>query len=198
MKSRFTLIVMGLAIIALLFGCTPKDRMTRDEVIQQHASRIMAPMKPLCSYTNFKLVGMELTDEITQDEKKMKAAKNLEEKLNQRLSPLLDAWCGKKTMANSNGTLIVKPKLQSLYIVSSGARFWVGGMAGDSNIDMDLILVEEETGNKIGAARIQRTASGMKGGWSVGATDKALPDLIVDIAYQYLAHNYPDPKQPKS
>ena len=189
---------MGLVIIALLFGCSPKERMTRDEVIQQHASRIMAPMKPLCSYANFKLVGMELTDEITQDEKKMKAAKSLEEKLNQRLSPLLDAWCGKKTMADSKGTLIIKPQLQSLYIVSSGARFWVGGMAGDSNIDMDLILVEEETGNKVGAARIQRAASGMKGGWSVGATDKALPDLIVDIAYQYMANNYPDPKQPKS
>ena len=198
MRSRLTLIVIGLGIIALLFGCAPKDRMTRDEVIQQHASRIMAPMKPLCSYTNFKLVGMELTDEITQDEKKMKAAKSLEEKLNRRLTPLLETWIGKKTMADSDGTLIIKPKLQSLYIVSSGARFWVGGMAGDSNIDMDLILVEEETGNKIGAARIQRSASGMKGGWSVGATDKALPDLIVDIAYQYMANNYPDPKQPKS
>ena len=198
MKSRFTWFLIGLSIIALLFGCTPKDRMTREEVIQQHAARMMAPMKPLCSYTNFKLVGMELTDEITQDKKKMAAAKSLEKKLNQRLSPLLDAWCGKKTMADSNGTLIVKPKLQSLYIVSSGARFWVGGMAGDSNIDMDLILVEEETGNKVGAARIQRSASGMKGGWSVGATDKALPDLIVDIAYQYMSHNYPSQKQPQS
>lgn len=198
MKSRITCVIIALAIIALLFGCTPKNRMSREEVIQQHASRIMAPMKPLCSYTNFKLVGMEMTDEITKDEKKVKAAKDLETKLNARLSPLLTGWCGKKATPESNGTLVVKPMLQTLYIVSSGARFWVGGMAGDSKIDMDLILVEEETGNKIGAARIDRTASGMKGGWSVGATDKALPDMIVDIAYQYLANNYPDPKKPQS
>jgi hypothetical protein len=61
---------------------------------------------------------------------------------------------------------------------------------------MDLILVEEKTGNKIGSARIDKSASGMKGGWSVGATDKALPDLIVDIAYQYLSQNYS--KSPQS
>ena len=190
MKSKFIWFVVGLAVVALLIGCTPKNRMTREEVIQQHASRIMAPMKPLCSYTNFKLAGMELTDEITSDAKKMKAAEDLEAKLNARLSPMLDGWCGQKVLPNSAGTLVIKPKLQSLYIVSAGARFWVGGMAGDSKIDMDLIMVEEATGNKVGMARIDRTASGMKGGWSVGATDKALPDMIVDIAYSYLAQNY--------
>ena len=190
MKSKLTWIVVALAVVALLFGCTPKNRMTREEVIQQHASRIMPPTKPLCSYTNFKLSKMEMTDEITRDEKKLKAAQDLEAKLKSRLSPLLEGWHGQKATPASKGTLVIKPKLQSLYIVSSGARFWVGGMAGDSKIDMDLLMVEQETGNKIGAARIDRTASGMKGGWSVGATDKALPDLIVDITYQYLAQNY--------
>jgi hypothetical protein len=190
MKSKLTWIVVGLAVIALLFGCTPKNRVTREDIIQQHASRIMAPMKPLCSYTNFKLADMEMTDEITQDVKKLKAAQDLEAKLKSRLSPMLDMWCGKQATPTSSGTLVIKPKLQSLYIVSAGARFWVGGMAGDSKIDMDLILVEEKTGNKVGAARIEETASGMKGGWTVGATDKALPDLIVDITYQYLSQNY--------
>ena len=190
MKSKFTWMVVALAAVALLFGCTPKNRMTREEVIQQHASRIMPPMKPLSSYANFKLSKMEMTEDITSDEKKLKAAQDLEAKLKSRLSPLLDSWRGQKATPASKGTLVIKPKLQSLYIVSSGARFWVGGMAGDSKIDMDLIMVEEQTGNKIGAARIDRTASGMKGGWSVGATDKALPDLIVDITYQYLAQNY--------
>ena len=190
MKSKLTWIVVGLAVVALLFGCTPKNRMTREEVVQQHASRIMPPMKSLCSYTNFKLAEMEMTDEITNDAKKLKAAQDLETKLKSRLSPMLEGWQGHKATPASKGTLVIKPKLQSLYIVSAGARFWVGGMAGDSKIDMDLILVEKETGNKIGSARIDKTASGMKGGWTVGATDKALPDLIVDIAYQYLAQNY--------
>lgn len=190
MKSKLTWMIVGLAIIALLFGCTPKNRMTREEAIQQHASRIMPPMKPLSSYTDFKLAKMEMTEDITSDEKKLKAAQDLEAKLKSRLSPLLDGWRGQKATPASKGTLVIKPKLQALYIVSAGARFWAGGMAGDSKIDMDLIMVEKETGNKIGAARIDRTASGMKGGWTVGATDKALPDLIVDITYQYLAQNY--------
>lgn len=196
MRSKFVWMVAVLAVVALLFGCTPKSRMSREEMIQQHASRIMPPMKPLCNYTQFKIAGIELNDEITQDEKKMKAAKSLEEKLNNRLTPLLDSWRGKKATPQSKGTLVIKPKLHTLYIVSAGARFWVGGMAGDSKIDMDLILVEEKTGNKIGSARIDKSASGMKGGWSVGATDKALPDLIVDIAYQYLSQNYS--KSPQS
>ncbi len=190
MKSKLMWIVVGLAVVALLFGCTPKNRMTREEVVQQHASRIMPPIKPLSSYTNFKLAKMEMTEEITNDEKKLKAAQDLEAKLKSRLSPLLEGWRGQKATPASKGTLVIRPRLQSLYIVSSGARFWVGGMAGDSKIDMDLIMVEEKTGNKVGAARIDRTASGMKGGWSVGATDKALPNLIVDITYQYLAQNY--------
>jgi hypothetical protein len=98
--------------------------------------------------------------------------------------------CGQKVTPESQGTLVIQPKLQSLVIISAGARFWGGAMAGDSKIDMDLFLIEEETGKKIGVARIDRTASGLKGGWSVGATDQALPDMIVDITYQYLTHNY--------
>jgi hypothetical protein len=190
MRSKLTWIVVALVFVALLFGCAPKNRMTREEVVQQHASRIMPPSKPLCSFTNFKLAQMEMTDEISNDEKKLNAANDLEAKLKSRLAPMLQSWSGQQATPDAKGTLVITPKLQALYIVSSGARFWAGGMAGDSKIDMDLIMVEEETGSKIGAARIDKTASGMKGGWTIGATDKALPDLIVDITHQYLTQNY--------
>ena len=151
-------------------------------------------MKPLNQYAHFKLADMQMSAEASSDEKKVNAAQDLDKKLRARLLPLLDSWNGQKATPGSQGTLIIKPVLQSLKIVSAGARFWVGGMAGDSNIDMDLILTEEGSNKSVGSARIQRSASGIKGGWSVGATDRALPDYIVDLAYQYLTQNYMAPK----
>ena len=61
---------------------------------------------------------------------------------------------------------------------------------GDSNIDMDLLITDQSTGQQIAKPRITRTADAMTGGWSVGKSDQNLLDYIASIAYYYMIDNY--------
>lgn len=182
-----------LAIVILFFtGCAPSYKQNRAEIIKQEVSRLTLPSQPLSSYNSFKLEAMVFSEEVTGDNKKVAVANQLEEKLRAKLLPLFEEWGVNKAVAESTGTLLIKPRLHSLKVVSSGARFWIGAMAGDSSIDMNLILVDSKTGNKIASPRIDHSASAMSGGWSVGATDKNLLNYIVEIVYEYLVENYAD------
>ena len=64
--------------------------------------------------------------------------------------------------------------------MGGGTRFWAGGLAGDSRIDMTLALVDEATGEVVARPRIDITSGGTAGGLSIGATDKNLLLYIVD------------------
>ncbi len=188
-----TILAIVLAIVILFFtGCAPSYKQNRAEIIKQEVSRLTRPSQPLSSYNSFKLEAMVFSEEVTGDNKKVAVANQLEEKLRAKLLPLFEEWGVNKAVAESTGTLLIKPRLHSLKVVSSGARFWIGAMAGDSSIDMNLILVDSKTGNKIASARVHRSASAMSGGWSVGATDKNLLNYIVEIVYEYLVENYAD------
>lgn len=184
---RFASLTLGLlACLVLITGC--RQGQQRTDIAMQEASRLQAPMEALGKYSKVKLKAIELKGEVATDGKKVKAAKDLEDRLQTKLGPLLDNWNNGNT--GDGSTLIIQPVLQSLYIVSAGSRFWVGGMAGNSSIDMDLLLTDEATGKRIAAPRIQRDASAMGGAYSVGGTDRNLPNYIVDIAYNYLQMHY--------
>ena len=75
-------------------------------------------------------------------------------------------------------------------VVSGGNRFWAGAFAGDSFIDMNLILVDEETGEVISNVRVERNADSMTGAWSIGKSDQNLDEYIVSIVHEYLEENY--------
>ncbi|MFH0784869.1 MAG: hypothetical protein V2B20_23340 [Pseudomonadota bacterium] len=185
--GRFASLTLGVLVcLVFISGC--RQGQQRTDIAMQEASRLQAPMETLSKYSKVKLNAMELKGEVAGDSKKVKAAKDLEDRLQTKLGPLLDSWNNGNT--GDGSTLIIQPVLQNLYIVSAGSRFWVGGMAGNSSIDMDLLLTDEATGKRIAAPRIQRDASAMGGAYSVGGTDRNLPNYIVDIAYNYLQMHY--------
>lgn len=77
-----------------------------------------------------------------------------------------------------------------LRIVSGGARFWAGALAGGSYIDIDLRLIDGSTNNVIAKPRITKNAGAMTGGWSIGQSDKNLHDYIAHIVHEYFSTNY--------
>ncbi len=179
-------ILFCLLLLLSVGGCATSNGKHHAEIVDREVSRLTLPTKPLSSYSNFQINDMVLDNETLQKEDKTKVAKDLENKLQARLSPLLKEWTNDK----QTGTLVIIPQLHKLHVVSAGARFWIGAMAGESRIDMDLKIVDAQSGKEIASPRIMTTASAMGGGWSVGATDKNLLNYIADIAYQYLKNNY--------
>jgi hypothetical protein len=108
--------------------------------------------------------------------------------LEAKITPLLGEW--RAASGDGSGTLVIQPDAVKLKIVSSGARFWGGALAGESNVDINLRLINKASGKVIANPRIARSAGSMSGAWSIGATDQNLLRYVVDISYQYLAENY--------
>lgn len=195
-KGLLCLIVLGLV------GCSSNstssdgtqaepEKKSESRVVtaaKTQSARLAAPSKPLASFSQFELKPFVLGAEVEQDKKKVKVAKQLEDKMSQKLQPLLDEWAA-KAGSGASGTLTIQPVVHGLKVVSGGSRFWAGGWAGNSFVDMNLKMVDR-AGTNIAEPRIERTADANAGSWTVGATDRNLLNYIVEISYQYLVRNY--------
>jgi len=183
MKKYF---VWALGIL-FVFGCAPNgDRY--QSIVNKEVSRLAAPSKKLSTFSSYQLNAMVL-DEVTQSKSdKKQVATTLEQKIEAKISQLFAEW--NSNPSPSGNKLIVTPELYELQVVSAGARFWVGGLAGESRIDMVLNLVDAETQEVVGRPRITLSASANAGGWTVGGSDKNLLNYVADISYKYLKDNY--------
>ena len=178
----------ALVLCIILSGCAANPH-TLESVGKTEAARLAPPEKRFSSYANYALRPMVLSPAVQSEPGKVKAARDLENTLRAKLQPLLDQWKASEFSGRS-GTLVIEPQLASLKIVSGGARFWAGPMAGDSSIDMDLVITAQGTDQQVAKPRIIRSAAAMTGGWSIGKSDQNLLDYIASIAYQYMTVNY--------
>jgi hypothetical protein len=176
-------------LVLFVMGCAA-DPVKLNQVAQEESQRMAKPTRPLSSFGRFEINAMILDESVAAEKDKIAIARQLEEKLQARLQPLFEEWqAAGKTGAHS-GTLVIQPRVHQLRVVSGGARFWVGALAGESFIDMNMDLVDAASNTSIGNPRIYKSASAMGGGWSVGATDRNLLDYMVEITYQYLVDSY--------
>lgn len=187
MKQTFFLLGIALVCISFMGGCQ-SAKVNMNEIVNMEASRLGPPKIALNRYANFELQEMEYSGGILADERKVKVADQLKQKFEEKINGLFSTWNADN--AAGEGTLLVKPVLQNLYVVSSGSRFWIGALAGDSTIDMDMSLIDKTTGEEIANPRIMKNANAYSGGWTVGGTDQNLLNYIVEISYEYLVRNY--------
>lgn len=181
----FKLSLTLLTSLVLISGCASSPE-RRNQIINEAANTIQPTQGKLSTYSKFKLLPMKLTKDISSNSKKLAYSKTIETKLQNKLKPLLQKWSSTK----SRRKLSIQPELISLRVVSGGARFWIGAMAGESKIQLRLIIKDVQKNKVIGTPVISKNTGGMSGAWSGGATDRSLVDYIVSIAEQYLINNY--------
>lgn len=183
--TRFILILL----VALLSACA-SDPAKRQQVAVQESARMRALETPLSTYGTFELLPIAMGSAVASKPEKVEVANQLGQKLEARLRPLLQGWQSSAPAERRSRTLVIKPTVASLRVVSAGARFWAGAFLGDSSIDLDLVLMDKESGRLIANQRVNKNANAMAGAWSIGSSDKNLLDYVVDIAYQYLVDNH--------
>ena len=179
--------LLAVLLIVMLAGCAA-DPAKVEQVADQEAERLQAPSRPLSSFGSFELAAMTMSEEIRAEEGKVEEAREFEAHLIAKIQPLLQQWNAAES--DGQGTLLIRPELARLRVVSGGARFWAGAFAGDSFIDMNLVMVDEETGEVISNVRVERNADSMTGAWSIGKSDQNLDEYIVSIVHEYLEENY--------
>jgi hypothetical protein len=179
-------IILVLGVLVAGCAATPEKL---ESVGKAESARLAPPVKRLSSFANYELKSMVLSAAVQSDSAKVQAAERLESTLKAKLQPLLDQW-NTQTSGDRSGTLVVQPRLESLRVVSGGARFWAGAFAGDSTIDIDLAMTDDTTGQQVAKPRITLKADAMTGGWSIGKSDENLLDYIASVAYEYMMANY--------
>jgi hypothetical protein len=177
-----------LAFCLVITGCATSPE-TLSSVAKTEAARLAAPTQRLSTFAGYELKPMVLGEAVTMDRAKVEEAAVLERALKARIQPLIDQWTATGGTDRA-GTLVIEPHLASLRVVSGGARFWAGAFAGDSSIDMDLLLTDQASGQVVSKPRITRSADAMTGAWSIGQSDDNLLDYITAITYQYLVDSY--------
>ncbi len=85
----------------------------------------------------------------------------------------------------TNSSLIVQGELTALRIVGGAARFWIGGLAGKSNMTVHVKLVDVATGSVVAEKDIKENTNPTLGAYSVGATDRALPAIVGSLIAEY-------------
>jgi hypothetical protein len=165
----------------LLAGCGGNNAAKRMQVADRFSSNMPPPSRSLDEFAHFEILEVTMESGVEQDERKVRVAEQLEDKLRVRLGPMLEGW------SRADGpTLQIQPHVVELRVVSGGSRFWLGAMAGDSHLDMDLVLVDAESKQPIARAAIRQDVGGTSGAWSVGASDRNLLNYISDIVYAFL------------
>jgi curli biogenesis system outer membrane secretion channel CsgG len=175
-------------LAGLLTACAT-DPAKVEAVASDEAARLKPPTRLLSTYDTFRLEQMTFGEAIQVEEKKMVEAREFETAFKAKIEPLLATWNAADS-ASAEGTLSIQPHLAALRIISGGARFWAGAFAGDSFIDLDLRLVDADTGVVVADVRINRDADAMTGAWSIGKSDQNLDEYIVAIAEEYLTDSY--------
>jgi hypothetical protein len=182
--------IITLGFICLFLVSCASDPIKRKQVAIEESGAMQSTAEPLSSFDNFKLADMTLAPSVQTEPEKVVVAKRLEVKLKTRLDPLIRNWNARSGSVQDGRTVEIQPRVASLRIISGTTRFFAGAFAGQSEISMDLILIDKKTGEEIGRTRVQRAAGAFAGAWSIGMTDRSLLDYIVDISYQYLVDNY--------
>lgn len=181
---------IALFLISIFLVSCASDPEKRKLVAIEASSGMKSTATPLSSFDNFKLVDMTLAPSVETQPEKVVVAKRLSVQLKTKLDPLISRWNAKSGFVPGGRTVEIHPRVVSLRVISGTTRFFAGAFAGQSEISMDLILVDKETGKEIGRTRVQRSAGAFAGAWSIGMTDRSLLNYIVDISYQYLVDNY--------
>ncbi|HEX9049661.1 MAG TPA: DUF4410 domain-containing protein [Anaeromyxobacter sp.] len=179
-----------LAVMALAAGCASNPG-KRQKIIDDEVARLRAPEIPLTSFGAFEIRPIAMSPDVQEKPEKVAVASDLGQRLEAQLRPTLDGWAAAAPAPAKGRTLVIQPTVVNLRIVGGASRFWLGAMAGDSSIDVDLQLVDKASGRAIAKERIAKSSGGMSGAWSMGATDKNLTQYVIDIANAYLVKYHP-------
>ncbi len=86
-----------------------------------------------------------------------------------------------------NDALLVKGSVVNMRIVSGAARFWVGAMAGSSDMSVKLAFTDAATGTVVREKLLSSSNNPWGAAWTFGGSDRSLPADMGRIIGEYIA-----------
>lgn len=94
-------------------------------------------------------------------------------------------------MLHAPQTLLVKPKVESLRIVSGAARFWGGAFAGASDMVVRLKMTDAASGIIVHEKVLSTANNPFAAAWVFGNSDRSLPSDMGKIISEHIASIMP-------
>lgn len=150
------------------------------------------PANALAGYDKYELAPLAMGPPYAGDKGKEKAREKIQGYMTAETAPIIEQWNGDATDSMRGQTLVIEPRIEKLKVVSGGARFWGGALAGDSYVVLKFKLVEQPSGKQLAEPEFYQRAAAISGAWTFGGQDKDMLHRIVALANQYLESNYKD------
>ncbi|MEX2150082.1 MAG: hypothetical protein WD793_07695 [Steroidobacteraceae bacterium] len=150
------------------------------------------PVNALTGYDGYELAPVAMGAPYAGDKGKEKARAKIQEHMTAETGPIIEQWNKDAAGSTRGQVLVIEPRIEKLKVVSGGARFWAGAMAGDSYVVMKFRIVEKPSGKLLAEPEFYQRAAAMSGAWTFGGQDKDMLHRIVGLANHYLGANYPE------
>lgn len=172
-----------------------KDLLTAMALLAVTAGAVAEPQNPppanaLAGYDKYELAPLAMGPPYAGDEGKEKARARIQEFMTKETGAIVEQWNSEAEAGTRGQSLVLEPRIEKLKVVSGGARFWAGALAGDSYVVIRLKIIEQPSGTVVAEPEFYQRAAAMSGAWTVGAQDKDMLHRIVLLTNQYLQGNY--------
>jgi hypothetical protein len=151
------------------------------------------PANAFQGYDKYELAPLAMGPPYAGDEGKEKAKSKIQQYLTTDTAPIVAKWNESAAGGSRGQSLSIEPRIEKLKVVSGGARFWAGALAGDSYVVIKVRFVEQPSGKLLAEPEFYQRAAAMSGAWTIGAQDKDMLHRIVTLANHYLDLNYSQP-----
>lgn len=149
-----------------------------------------APANALQGYDRYEIAPLAMGPPYAGDEGKEKAKDKIQGYITAETQPILDQWNKDAAGATRGQSLRLEPRIEKLKVVSGGARFWAGALAGDSYVVIRLKITEQPGGKLVAEPEFYQRAAAMSGAWTIGGQDKDMLHRIVTLMNHYLDTNH--------
>ena len=192
MKSHpFTNPLTLIGALAILIACTVSA--TAKETKDKDRAYAAEPTK--VKFSEFKAVEIKETELAKKYQKpgNEKSAVKIDGMLQSQLKAIFPNLKvipkGGEFSKGGERTLQITPSIEKIHIVSTGARIWVGVMAGGSDIVMHVDYRDSSTGEVIANPDFWMGNNAWSGGSTWGSTDNQIRDAVVAQIANYTQAN---------
>ena len=188
-------IVFTIIATIILASCASQSSNRSPEDTQAQIERLKqsprtwnpAPNEMFSSFNRFEFNEPQLSEELQADEKKVASVIETNQVVTDRLDPVFENWQQQNT---GSRTLIIESTYSQYKIVSGGARFWGGALAGDSSVKLNMEIKDKSSGSIIASPFFFQRANSIGGAWTLGAHDQSIPDRLSSLIEKYIRDNY--------
>jgi hypothetical protein len=152
-----------------------------------------APLEAFSKFSTYELKPINTSEGCAKQDGADEALRLIQAKLDVTLGGMIKSWDSNRKAGVPERKLMIEPVCSDVKLVGGAARFWGGALAGSSAVVMKVRYTEAGSGRVIAEPVFYQRASAMGAAWTFGATDRSMPDRIVELIADYTVKNYQSP-----